>query len=113
MKFLTEDARLVCQHPGGEVRISARQSWVTIHQRKVLVATDPEGCSIVKCPNMVTPNKPCTRTLAVLEGYSAFIRIDRRQVCLDTVTGLTDGSPLGTVTYSVARPGQSLVAGAA
>jgi hypothetical protein len=111
MKFLTEDARLVCVHPGGEVVIKARQSWVTIARRRVLVATDPEGCNIVKCSNLVTPNVPCTKTLPVITGYSGFIRIDGRKVCLDTVTGLTNGTLQGTVRYSVARPGQSFTSG--
>jgi hypothetical protein len=113
MRFLTEDARLVCVHPGGEVQIHARQSWVTIAQRSVLVATDPEGCDIVKCSNVVTPNVPCTKTLAVQTGYSTFIRIEGRKVCLDSVTGLTNGTLQGTILYSVARPGQTFVGGAA
>jgi hypothetical protein len=30
-------------------------------------------------------------------------------VCLDTVTGLTDGTPPGIVTYKVRHAGQALV----
>jgi hypothetical protein len=110
MRFLTENARLVCIHPGGMVKIRSSQSWVTIEGRAVLVATDPEQCEIEKCSNVVTPNVPCRKTRAVEKGYSTFIRIDRRQVCLDTVTGQTDGTLQGAVFYSVADPGQTLVA---
>jgi hypothetical protein len=52
--------------------------------------------------------RPCKNTLKVLRGYSDWIRIDERRVCLDTVTGLTDGTPPGTVKYIVADPGQQL-----
>jgi hypothetical protein len=37
------------------------------------------------------------------------VRIDGCAVCLDTVTGLTDGTPPGIVTYKVRSPGQTLV----
>jgi hypothetical protein len=109
MKVLTEDARLVCVHPGGEVVNKTSQSWVTIARRKVLVATDPEGRSIVKCSNVVTPNVPCTQTLPVMTGYSTFIRVDGQRLCLDTVTGLTNGTLQGTIRYSVQAPGQNFV----
>jgi hypothetical protein len=112
MLLLNEDARLVCIHPGGEVTLNPRQSWVTIGQRRVLVATDPQGCAITKCANVAYPNKPCLNTLAVETGYSSFIRIDGRPVCLETVTGLTDGTVMGTVKYSVASAGQRFVNGA-
>lgn len=109
MRVLTVDALLLCDH-GGKVSIGARQSWVTIAGRPVLVATDPEGCSISGCPNTnpLLGLKLCTRTLPVTGGYSSFVRIDGRAVCLDTVTGLTDGTPPGVVTYTVKHPGQAL-----
>jgi hypothetical protein len=53
--------------------------------------------------------KPCLTTLKVQQGYSGLIDIQGRRVCLDTVTGLTDGTPPGTFKYSVRRPGQDLV----
>jgi hypothetical protein len=114
MRFLTQDALLLCDH-GGQVKIAARQSWVRIDDRRVLVATDPEGCTIAGCPNTnpFLGLKPCTGTLRVTHGYSTFIRIDGHAVCLDAVTGLTDGTPPGTVKYTVKNPGQTLVEGSA
>jgi hypothetical protein len=110
MRVLTEDALLLCDH-GGPVRQGVHQSWVTIDGRRVLVATDPEGRSISRCPNTnpFMGLKACGTTLRVTEGYSSFLRIDGRPVCLDTVTGLTDGTPQGGVTYTVKDPGQTLV----
>lgn len=112
MRALTEDALLLCDH-GGQVHLAMRQAWVTIHGRRVLVEDDPEGRSISGCPNhnVFLALVPCTTTRKVKQGYSAFVRIDGRPVCLDTVTGLTNGTPPGTVTYTVKHPGQDLVEG--
>ena len=109
MNVLTEDAKLVCKHEKGVVGIVASQKLVTINQRCVLVETDPEGRPIAGCPNIGAAIKPCTATLKVQAGYSDFIRIDGRRVSLDTITGLTDGTPPGVVQYVVRDPGQTLV----
>ena len=53
--------------------------------------------------------KPCQLTLRVQVGYSDLLRIDGRRVCLDTVTGLTDGTPPGMVPYRVRSSRQTLV----
>jgi hypothetical protein len=110
MEWLTEDAVLVCNHETGLVGIKAKhQSWVTIEGRRVLVRNDPVGCPIVGCPNSGPTIKPCTKTERVEKGYSDLVRIGGRPVCLDTVTGLTDGTPPLTVHYHVRTPGQGLV----
>ena len=110
MRILTQDADLQCDH-AGRVGLGARQGWVTIAGRRVVVATDPEGCSIGGCPNTnpFLGLAPCTTTLAVTTGYSAFVRIDGHRVGLDTVEGLTNGTPQGGVRYRVHAPGQTLV----
>lgn len=110
MRTLTEDALLLCDH-AGQVKIAATQSWVTINKRKVLVQADPEKRSISGCPNTnpLLGLKPCTNTLVVTKGYSEFVKIDGHPICLDTVTGMTDGTPPGTVKYTVKNPGQTLV----
>jgi hypothetical protein len=110
MRTLTEDAILLCDH-GGQVKLTMRQSWVTINKRRVLVQADPVGRTISGCPNTnpLLGLKLCTSTLAVVKGYSGFVRIDGNPICLDTVTGMTDGTPPGTVKYTVKNPGQTLV----
>ncbi len=109
MYWLTEDARMVCSHESGHVEIVATQSLVTINGRRVLVAKDPEGRSIQRCPyRSPGGQKPCLLTLNVVEGYSTLIRIDGRPVCLDTVRGKTDGAP-GSFDYAVRRPGQDSI----
>ncbi len=109
MKILTQDAVLVCTHELGVVGIVPTQSLVTVNGRRVLVEPDPVARPIVGCPNIGPTIKPCTSTLVVQAGYSDLVRIDDRRVCLDPVTGLTDGTPPGTVKYKVRSAGQDLV----
>ncbi len=108
MHILTEDALVVCTHELGIVDIAATQTLVTIGKRKVLVEIDPEGRSIAGCPNVGPGIKACLTTLAVKEGYSDLLRIHGKRICLDTVTGYTDGTPPGVVKYKVNKPGQTL-----
>jgi hypothetical protein len=110
MYILTEDAKLVCSHELGKINIDATQNYVTISGRSMLVDDNPENRSISGCPNYGVTIKPCTTTLKVTRGYSDFIRIDGKRLCLDSVTGLTDGTPPGLVPYIVRDAGQQLVA---
>jgi hypothetical protein len=109
MKWLTQDALLTCPHESGFVAVAPSQGLVRIDDRQVLVAPDPEKKPIGGCPWVSPGMKPCVQTLRVKEGYSGLVRIEGRQVCLDTVTGLTDGTPPGTFRYAVRSPGQDLV----
>lgn len=107
--LLTEDADLRCAHELGQVSIHASQGWVRIEGRRVLVERDPQRCAISGCPNYGPTIKPCLTTLAVQAGYSELVRIDGRRICLDTLAGLTDGTPPGTVKYQVRASGQNFV----
>lgn len=109
MKLLTEDAVLVCAHTLGVVRIASTQEWVTVESRRVLIEANPEGRSITGCPNVGPTIKPCGATMAVRAGYSDLLHIDGKRICLDTVTGLTDGTPPGVVKYQVLTPGQAFI----
>lgn len=113
MRPLTQNAILVCAHELGVVGMIASQGLVRIQGRRALVEPDPVGRPIVGCPNIGPSIKPCTSTLPVQAGYSDLLRIDGRRVCLDTVSGLTDGTPPGTVKYKVRSPGQDLVSSGA
>jgi hypothetical protein len=109
MRLLTEDAVLVCLHEKGRVNIVGTQDLVTVEGRKVLVETDPEGRPIAGCPMYGPAIRPCQTTLKVDDGYSDLLRAEERRICLDTVNGLTDGTPPGVVEYKVRHPGQELV----
>jgi len=109
MFILTQKAILVCAHEIGIVQIAALQDLVAVEGTNVLVERDPEGRPIVGCPMYGAGIKPCITTLPVQVGYSDLVRIEGRRVCLDTVEGLTDGTPPGTVKYKVRTPGQNFV----
>jgi hypothetical protein len=109
MLLLTLDAVLPCRHVTGLLQIVATQTWVTVDGRPVLLHPDPEGRPIAGCPNYGATIKPCTTSLPVQEGYSGLVNVDGRRVCLDAVTGLTDGTPPGMVKYDVRTPGQGFV----
>lgn len=109
MKILTEEASLVCVHRG-VVRLRTSQTLVRVDNEIVLVDPDPEGRDIDRCPNRtLTGIRPCLNTLKVQSGYSTFVRIDGHRICLETISGLTDGTPPGLVKYLVRDPGQTLV----
>ena len=106
---MTEDAIVVCAHQLGNVTNQPSQKLVTINGRRVLVDSDPEGRGISMCPNIGGTMRPCKKTLKVTQGYSTFVRIDGKRICLDSVEGLTDGTPPGIVKYNVRAAGQHLV----
>ncbi len=108
MELVTVDAVVRCGHDG-RVENVARQGYVTVGSAPVLVADDPQGRTIVACPNVGPTMKPCATTLAVATGYSAWIRVDGHAVVLSNMDGLTDGTVPGTVHYTVRDPGQSFV----
>ena len=110
MKILTEDANVFCRHETGKVSmLYATQDVVTINGRKVLLTPDPMFKPIVGCANLGPTIKPCTLTISVSKGYSDFVTINGRAICLDTLTGVTDGTPPASVEYHVRHPGQTLV----
>ncbi|MDH3460567.1 MAG: hypothetical protein OEM00_06235 [Burkholderiaceae bacterium] len=109
MFWITEAATLVCKHQLGKVQNVPTQDLVKIGSRRLLVRPNPEGKAIAGCPNYGPSIKPCTTTLLVQEGYSDWIRVQGRSVCLDTVTGYTDGTPPGVVKYIVIDSGQHWV----
>ena len=110
IRWLTEDGVVMCKHELGIVQNRPSQDLVTVHRRKVLVENDPEGRTIAGCPMIGPTIRPCLTTLVVRAGYSDFVRVRGKRVCLDTITGLTDGTPPGTVPYVVRTPGQDIVA---
>jgi len=108
MRILVMEAILRCGHDG-KVENVPSQEWVRVKGSPVLVDNDPQGRDISMCPNVGINIKPCNKTLPVAKGYSTFIRIGGKAVCLDSVEGFTDGTPPGGVKYNVRRPGQTLV----
>ena len=109
MLILTNKAVVVCKHETGLVTNQNSQDFVRINYMPILVSPDPVGKSIAGCPVVSPIGKPCLTTLKVQKGYSDFIRVNGRKVCLDTITGFTDGTPPGVVKYKVNATGQNFV----
>lgn len=107
--LLRSDASMVCTHELGRVGLTPSQHWVSVGGLPLLVANDPERRPIVGCPNFTVVTKPCTSTLGVSVGYSDWLAIDGRAICLDNVVGATDGQG-GAYRYKVNSAGQTLVA---
>jgi len=107
--WLTEDVDVRCAHRLGRADVPVSQVLVRVNGRRALVDPDPRGRPIRNCPNIGVGIKPCTTTLPVLHGKSGFVRIDGAQVIRADLSGLTDGTPPGAVTYNVLTPGQNLV----
>ena len=105
---VTTNARIICAH-AGQVTLTPRQTTVTIQGGAVLRETDLIGAPIVGCaqpPSAAT--KPCTTVVAVLPGGSApTVAAGGMPVHLDSLSGMTDGVPPGTV--SVVFAGQTTV----
>lgn len=110
MLVLTKEAYFLCPH-GGRSNPAARQGFVRIDDSPVLVRGDPVGRKISDCPNIIPPSgiKPCTQTLRVLKGHSAFMSIEGRPICISSVEGFTNGTPPGAHLYKVHRSGQTWV----
>ncbi|HZN76775.1 MAG TPA: hypothetical protein VFC00_34545 [Micromonosporaceae bacterium] len=108
MKWVTAKAVIKCAHDGTVQNIPS-QHWVTVEQVEVLVENDPEGRDITACPNYGPTIKPCVKTLKVAKGYSLRVRIDNKPVVLDTLDGLTDGTPPGVVHYTCRDPADKFV----
>ena len=105
---VTSNATIVCAH-GGRVTLMPRQTTVTAGGAPVLRETDIMGAPIVGCaqpPSVAT--KPCTTVVSVLPGGSApTVSAGGMPVHIDTLSGITDGVPPGTV--MVVSPGQTSV----
>ena len=106
MKLLVLPGVLRCGHDGLVANV-ASQRWVRVAGAPVLVATDPEGRPIAMCPMISTNTKPCTSTGSVTTGYSTYLRIGGRRICLDSIEGYTNGVPPSL--YTVRAPGQQFV----
>ena len=105
---LVPTAQLMCLH-GAPLMLTPNQTLVRIMGGFALVAPAPAGAVIAGCPN-INPQaglKPCLVATPAMAGQSTLVSIMGRPMCLDTTTGLTDGTPVAQ--YRVVDAGQHLV----
>ena len=109
MLCLTESGLLQCLHPApGKVAVAVTQTLVCIQGSPVLVDHNTVSRPVNGCKHPGSINsKPCTSTLSAVPGYSNFVRIQGKRICLDSITGITDSVPPSS--YKVTHPGQAIV----
>lgn len=116
--LLTDNGVLRCSHRGplgGRVNVHVTQSFVRIGGGHIHVKNNTVNCSIdsMSCAIIPDPTKglfACKKTVSAVGGYSTFVTIEGKPVCLDSITGNTLSNPSGG-TYSVRNPGQRFVKG--
>jgi len=106
--IVTTKATIMCSH-GGRVTLVPKQAQVLIQGGSVLCEGDLSGAPIVGCLQAPSPStKPCTMVVSTLPGSSApTVLVLGRPVLLQTLSGMTDGVPPGTL--KVSNPGQATV----
>jgi hypothetical protein len=109
LHWLTENGALHCLHPGaGKVDVASGSHFVRVNGARVNIKPNPLSRPINGCMHPASTNsKPCSLTLTVNTGYSAFIYIGGKPICLESITGVTESIPPSM--YKVSYPGQSMV----
>lgn len=107
-QVVTTNARIVCSH-GGQVTLIPKNPTVTAGGAPVVRETDLVGAPIVGCAQAPSTNtKPCTMVVSTLPGGSApLVAAGGMPVHIDSLSGVTDGVPPGTI--SVVSAGQATV----
>ncbi|MGD9570307.1 MAG: hypothetical protein AB7V62_00300 [Thermoleophilia bacterium] len=105
---VNSNAKIICAH-GGQVTLIPKQTTVQVGGAPVIRETDIMGAPIIGCAQPPTvSSKPCTTVVSVLPGGSApTVSAGGMPVHLQTLSGMTDGVPPGTV--MVVSPGQTTV----
>ena len=107
-KVITTKATITCSHKG-TVKLSSR-STLKVDENPVLVKGDVADLAVQGCTNTDASQgqKPCTKLTTLDAGEASKLRLSgdpAKPVLLDTATGATDSTPLGT--WSVQDPGQT------
>jgi hypothetical protein len=106
--ILTSEGAVICPH-AGRVTLIPRQLNVLAQTGYVMREADIVGAPIVGCRKPFGPGSaPCRTVVEVFPGStSTVVAVGGQPVCLETLTGLTDGVPPATIV--VAFPGQIVV----
>jgi hypothetical protein len=109
-RLVTTKADIRCNHQG-RVILTPHQSRVKAHGNWVLREPDLVGAPIQGCTQPASmSSKPCTFVVSINPpgGFSTHIAAVGLPVQLDTLTGVTDGVPPGTI--KVVDPGTTVEA---
>ncbi|MBU2670217.1 hypothetical protein KOI35_42625 [Actinoplanes bogorensis] len=104
---LNADAKIGCGH-GGSVRISAGQDKLVAGGAAVLIDGDLDGATVSGCgTTQSSSTSQCKSVSSVIGGTAAKLTAGGSKVLLETVSGLTDGVPPGTLVVQSA--GQTIL----
>lgn len=104
---LNADASIGCGH-GGTVRIAPGRRTFTAGGAPVLTVGDLEGKPISGCTQVTGGGTvQCTAVVSVTGGAATTLTAGGRPALLETVSGVTNGSPPGALT--VLTPGQTIL----
>ena len=99
---LTKSSKITCGH-GGTVEISA-QSKLSVATQGVLIKSDVDRKSVsLTCTNLVDEQKHLKKcsSCAVSGGEAGKLTVHKSPVLLDSLSGTTDGNPLGSLKLEV------------
>ena len=89
---VTAASTLLCPH-GAPLVITPSQELLAVDGQSVLVSADLRAAAILACQNIGAGLTPCTKVQSVDGGLAAHLKVGDDQVVLETVVGLTDGTP--------------------
>jgi len=104
--LLNDLAQITCVH-GGQVTVIATQAGVLAEGGAIICEPDLVGAPIVGCPqpSVAGSTKPCTTVVSTLPGSTSLtVAVDGRPAYVETLDGVTDGVPPGSLI--VVFPGQ-------
>lgn len=107
--LVNSNATLMCIH-GGRVTLTPKQTTVTAGGAPIMRESDIMGSPIIGCAQPPSPGtKPCTAVISIIpmSGTAATVMVGGLPAHTQTLTGMTDGVPPGTV--QVMDPGQAVV----
>lgn len=103
MKVLNLAAVLKCSH-GGTLQISPQSVKLRVAANEVLMEQHIISALIAGCPQSGSGITPCTAVTQITAGQATKLTINSQPVLLDTLAGITNGNPPGTLV--VVAPGQ-------
>jgi hypothetical protein len=106
--LINASAQIMCIH-GGQLMLAPKQTKVLVGGAPALGIMDVAATPIVGCPQIGLGIKPCTMLISAIPGVSTSpkVMVMGQPALVQTITGLTDGVPPGTVIC--ASPGQMTV----
>ena len=100
-KVLTTDSTIDCGHEGTVGTSSSAK--LRVDGAAVLVETGVAGKTIAGCTQTGGPPTPCTAVAAISSGRATKLTAGGQPVMLDTLSGTTNGAPVGALSATAGQ----------